>query len=585
MPNSNPVNTWSVAIAGSGGSGAVTAGMILLEALAKQGFYVFMSRSYGPQIRGGESAVMIRFASHEIHSQGDYFDTFLALDWLGVERFADEIPLAEDSVIICDGDEAAIPALIRTSNQPVLLAPFKETIQSLENGRANMVGLGVLAEWIGIGGEEMDAALQIKLGDKGQQVVDESRASIKAGRVLFKSPLTLIKQPLLDARHPRWSISGNEASGYGALKGGIRFVAAYPITPASEMLEYLAPRLEKMGGVLLQAEDELASINMIIGGAFGGLPSLTATSGPGLSLMIEAIGLAITSETPVVIACVTRGGPSTGIPTKTEQSDINIAVYGTHGDAPHVVLAPTSIKDTVVTTEWAVYLAEYLQTAVIVLTDQLLGQSQTVIDVPDSDVLVPLKRLQANPDEASNFQRYALTENHVSPMSRPGQSGGQYTADGLEHNQKGTPSSLASDHASQSSKRLRKIVDFNYGPHWADISGAPSAEWVLITWGSTTDAVQQAAARLRQQGKSVKLIAIRLISPLQRDALKQEIASARQVVVIELNQSGQLAHLLQSEQVLPHDTAVLCRTGPLFFRPREIVAFIKELEEEQHHAA
>ena len=559
--------------------------MILLEALAKKGFYVFMSRSYGPQIRGGESAVMIRFASHEIHSQGDYFDTFLALDWLGVERFADEIPLAKDSVIISDGEEAAIPALIRTADQPVLLAPFKELIKSLENGRPNMVGLGILAEWIGLGVSEIDAALESMLGKKGQAVVDEGRASIDAGRALFKPPLAAIKAPELDTSSIRWSINGNEASGYGALKGGVRFVAAYPITPASEILEYLAPRLEKVGGVLLQAEDELASMNMIIGGSFGGLPSLTATSGPGLSLMIEAIGLAVTSETPVVIACVTRGGPSTGIPTKTEQGDINIAVYGVHGDAPHIVLAPISIKDTVVTTERAVYLAEHLQTAVIVLTDQLLGQSQTVIDVPDSGALKPLSRIQAAPDEESDYLRYALTDNYISPMSRPGQSGGQYTADGLEHNPKGTPSSLASDHALQSEKRLRKVADFDYGEHWADISGEQAAELVLITWGSTTDTVQQAATRLRQQGKSVKVVAIRLISPLQTDALKQAIAQALQVVVIELNQTGQLAHLLQSEQVLPHGTLVLCRTGPLFFRPGEIVTFIESLEGAMHHAA
>ncbi len=583
MSKTTSNHSWSVAIAGSGGSGAVTAGMILLEALAKKGFYVFMSRSYGPQIRGGESAVMIRFADYEIHSQGDYFDALLALDWAGVERFVDEIPLVKESVIICGGKEEEVSPLIRTKDQAVLLAPIEETVKEVENGRPNMVGLGILAEWIGLSNENVDAALNVVLGKKGAAVVADGRAAMDAGRTLLAPPLEPIQAPELDTDTTRWSINGNDASGYGALKGGIRFVAAYPITPATEILEYLSPRIEKVGGVLLQAEDELASMNMIIGGAFGGAPSLTATSGPGLSLMIEAIGLAITSETPCVICCVTRGGPSTGIPTKTEQGDINIAVLGMHGDAPHVVLAPTSIKDTAVTTEWAVYLAEYLQTVVIVLTDQLLGQSQTVIDVPDSGNLKPLKRIEVTQDELDEetpFLRYKFTENHISPMSRPGQVGGQYTADGLEHNEKGSPSSLASDHVNQSEKRLRKVVDFDYGSHWAKITGDEEAELVLITWGSTTDAVDQAATRLRAKGQRVKVLAIRLLSPLRPEAIKQVLGDAKQIVVVELNQSGQLARLLHSEQVLPHGTPVLCRTGPLFFRPGEIVTFVESLQGE-----
>ena len=180
----------------------------------------------------------------------------------------------------------------------------------------------------------------------------------------------------------RWLITGNEATGLGAVRGGVRFAAAYPITPASEILEWLAPNLAKVGGALLQAEDELASINMIIGGSYGGTPSLTATSGPGLSLMIEAIGLATAAEVPIVVVDVMRGGPSTGIPTKSEQADLNIAVYGMHGDAPHLVVAPQSIADCLFTTQWATYLAESLQAPAIVLSDQFIGQAQAAIERP-----------------------------------------------------------------------------------------------------------------------------------------------------------------------------------------------------------
>ena len=255
-----------------------------------------------------------------------------------------------------------------------------------------------------------------------------------------------------------------------------------------------------------------------------------------------------------------------------------------HGDAPHLVLAPTSIKDILTTTEWSVYLAEYLQTAAIVLTDQLLGQAQTVIDVPDIRV-EPLARMRAVPDQDSGYTRYALTDNHISPMSCPGEAGGQYTADGLEHTPRCTPSSFASDHLAQSEKRLNKLLEFDYGPMWADISGEEDAETVLLTWGSTHAAVKEAAHRLRLQGQRVKVVAIRLLAPLRVDALHREIAHAQQVIVVELNQSGQLAQLLYSEQVLPQGSPVLCRPGPLFFRPGEIVSYVRNLQGEKKDAA
>ena len=177
----------------------------------------------------------------------------------------------------------------------------------------------------------------------------------------------------------------------GALRGGVRFVGCYPITPATDLVEWMAPQLQKLGGRLALAEDELAAINMVLGASYGGVPAMTVTSGPGLSLMVESIGLGIAAEIPAVIVDVMRGGPSTGIPSKTEQSDVNIAIYGGHGDAPRIVLAPTSVRDCMFTGEWAVYLAELLQTPVIVLSDQALGQAYTVID-PKPDRPQPLAR-------------------------------------------------------------------------------------------------------------------------------------------------------------------------------------------------
>ena len=339
-----------------------------------------------------------------------------------------------------------------------------------------------------------------------------------------------------------WNISGNEAAGLGALKAGVRFVAAYPITPGTEVLEYMAPALDKLGGALVQAEDELASINMVIGGSFSGIPSLTATSGPGLALMTESLGLAVASETPLVVVNVMRGGPSTGIPTKSEQSDLNIAVYGLHGDAPHVVTAPNSIGDCLHTTQWTVYLAEAMQTPAIVLSDQAMGQG---------------------------YQRYALTPSGISPMAIPGSPGNNYVADGLEHNERGTPSSQAGDHQSQLDKRDRKLAGFDYGEMWADIEG--DGDIAVITWGACTGPAQEALARAAEKGVKAKMISLRLILPALPAKMGAALKGVKKVLVVEQSHSEQFHKFLRAHYDLPAEVAVIAHPGPLPIRPAEIV--------------
>ena len=311
-------------------------------------------------------------------------------------------------------------------------------VAQIEGAWPNMVALGVLAGLMGLPAASLEAAAK-KAMKKG---LEPGIAAAQRGYALAEQlPAFRLAPP--PAKSSRWLISGNEAAGYGALRGGVRFVAAYPITPATELLEYLAPTLAKVGGTLVQAEDELASINMALGASYGGVPSLTATSGPGLALMIESLGLGVAAEVPVVVVDVMRTGPSTGIATKTEQADLGTALYGLHGDAPHVVVAPNSLADCLAATEWAVQLSESLQVPAIVLSDQYLGQARAVVDTPPP-ANGTAARLTA--EGAAGYKRYALTLSGVSPMAIPGTPGATYTADGLEHNERGTPSSQAADH-------------------------------------------------------------------------------------------------------------------------------------------
>ena len=553
----------SIAITGSGGSGAVTTGSILLAAVARAGYYGLMTRSAGPQIRGGESAAMVRFGPGSVNGMDDRFDILVALDWLNISRFFDEIPLGAASLVLTDPAGGAVPAEILSSGARVVELPLKAMADAVEGGRLNMAALGAAGAMAGLPLAALEAEATATLGRKSASIAAGAVACIQAGYAAAPAkPVTGFPGP------ERWNMSGNEASGLGALRGGVRFVAAYPITPATEILEWLAPRLEKVGGGLLQAEDELASVNMIIGGSFGGVPSLTATSGPGLSLMMEGLGLAVTSETPIVVANVMRGGPSTGIPTKSEQSDLNIALYGFHGDAPHLVLAATDIRDCAFTTQWAVRLAEHLQTVAIVLTDQALGQSRCICD-PPARFPDELPRVTAEISDEP-YRRYALTDSGISPMALPGQPGCFYVADGLEHNPRGTPSSMAKDHAAQLEKRRNKLTSFDYGPYWAEISGA--GPLALVTWGSATGAVVEAAERLTAAGRPTRAIALRLIAPLRHADLAQALAGADQVLVVEQNQGAQLFHYLHAEQALPARALSYARPGPLPLRPGDIVA-------------
>jgi len=567
----------SIALTGSGGSGVMTTGSLLLEAAAKAGLYGFMSRSAGPQIRGGEAAAVIRLASEPTESADDSFDLVLAIDPGSMTRFLAEIPLRPDSLVISDAEAGRRGGDLPDVPAQVLDLPMQKLAKTVKGGRPNMIALGALAKMLGVPGDSIYSVLEKTLKSKGPDVLEASWACVQAGLIAAEElPVFVVPALTGETGIERWSITGNEAAGLGAIRGGIRFVAAYPITPATELLEWLATSLPKVGGVLVQAEDELASINQIIGASFGGTPALTATSGPGLALMTESMGLAVCAEVPAVIIDVMRCGPSTGIATKSEQSDLNIALNGLHGDAPHLVLAPTSVTDCVFTTQWAVHLAEAMQTAVIVLSDQSLGQTQAIVKRPAAFSFSSRRLVPERFDGL--YQRYAVGGSGVSPMAIPGQAGGQYTADGLEHNQAGTPSSLPEDHYTQLEKRQRKINEFDYGQHWADLEGTGST--AVVTWGSATGPVREALSRLRRQGKDIRLISLRLLAPDRPQEMARALTGVNRLLVVEQSHSRQFHRYLRSVYDLPADVRVFNRPGPLSFRPMEIVQQLTDWAEE-----
>jgi 2-oxoglutarate ferredoxin oxidoreductase subunit alpha len=562
-----PSPSISVAIVGSGGAGALTTVNLLLETAGSAGWHGLFTRTLGPQIRGGEAAGLLRLAVHPVDCLPDRFDLIIGIDWLNAHRFGAEIKAGPHTLVISDPRGGEPPPMVTQSGARVVEIEMKEIAKSIAGGRPNMIALGIASRLLGFTVEQVFALVEKQLGGKGAAAIEASRAGIKAGFAAaagIKFDVQLAAPVANDAR--RWLLSGNEASALGAIRGGVRFAAAYPITPATEILEWLSPALTKVGGILLQAEDELAAINMIIGSSYGGTPALTATSGPGLSLMIEAIGLATASEIPIVVIDVMRGGPSTGIPTKSEQTDLNIAIYGLHGDAPHLVLAPQSVADCLFTTQWATYLAETLQTPAIVLSDQFMGQARAAIERP-ADVAFIGARTTATGISGA-YKRYALAASGVSAMALPGMPGGQYTADGLTHTESGIPTSGANDHLAQLDKRRDKLDRFNFGDHWASVDGR--GDLAVITWGSLTGAAREAAGRAAADGFDVRVIAPRLLSPAQPERLAAALDGVKRILVVEQTHSGQFLRYLRAHYDLPAQIRAFHRPGPLPITAGEI---------------
>ena len=574
------MTTITVAVVGSGGTGVVALGDMLLQIAASRGLYGMMRKTFSPQIRGGESAAIVRLGQTEVASFDDVVDLLLVLDWNNFQRFSDEIQLNPETLIVQDDQAGAPPELV----QSVLTVGFSEAAASLQSSYANVAALGYLASWLRCDEAALERAITKRLHPSDSDLPVLLQLTKLGGQAYGRQPFTLAAiEPVEagDSQGQNWLATGNQMAALGALEAGVRFVAAYPITPASDVLEWMAGQIEDLGGHLVQAEDELAAVNMAIGAAYGGVPAFTATSGPGMALMTESMGLAVASEIPLVILDVMRGGPSTGIPTKSEQSDLNLALYGMHGDAPHVVLGALTVPDCCNTVAWAVQLATELQTLVIVLSDQFLGQSTQVFPA-----LLPVKHkahlLQAhlNPQKFGEepYYRYLDTESGVSPMVLPGQPGGMYTADGLEHSENAVPSPKVKDHRQQLDKRLRKLQQKDFGDEWASVNSVdPNAAVVVLCWGSLYATCCEAQAQLHGQGVAVDVVGLRVLMPLPTQKLQSLLQNYSHILVVEQSHQGQFLYYLRSLAMLHGPLHSLAQPGPSLITPECIAEKVKEV--------
>jgi len=426
------------------------------------------------------------------------------------------------------------------------------------------VALGVLSGLFGLPEDGLRRAIERKFGRKKESVREANKKAFEAGLTFGRS----LPEEDREARRlvytpgePLLLMSGNEASAVGALHAGCRFFAGYPITPSSEVLHFLAEWLPKAGGSVVQTEDELSAIGAVIGASFAGVKSMTATSGPGLSLMTEMLGLSSMAEVPIVIVDVQRGGPSTGNPTKSEQSDLFQCLYGTHGDAPRVVLACSDVEDCFHATVEAFNISEEYQLPVLVLSDQAVGQRKETLKAVTLEHEV---RGRVMPTEADlvKYERYKDTPTGVSPMSVPGMKNGMYQTNGLEHDEGGRPTNLYLAHEKMNAKRYRKLWPIREKYHAYRRLGSPEADIGILCWGSSKGPVEEAVAAANARGEKVAAFVPQMLYPFPKREFEEFLGTVKEILVIELSYTAQFYKYLRTFLTLPEGrTHVYKRSG------------------------
>lgn len=576
----------AVRFCGIAGDGIVTSGKIWSGACAKLGLDLMVNDNFSAEIRGlGKSTTDIRVSPGRVLSMGDGIDVLVAMT--GEDSIIELTDIKPDGFVIYDceaTDEAKakhpltkhIPTSI--TGYPVPLKQFSNQTTKSNIGR-NIVSMGALSYLIGLPSEIFIKLIEGKLQKKGEHVVEMNLDAFALGRNYCKqhySQHTSMNVP--EGLEPKTTITGNMATAQGALDCGLEFFAGYPITPATTIMEIAAIELPKNGGWMLQTEDEIAALGAVLGSWFAGKRAMTSTAGPGLALMSEMINMAVMSEIPLVIANVQRGGPSTGLPTKMEQGDLNISLYGGSGDSPRVVLAPSTCEECYTGIQLAFDLAEKYQTPVIFLSDLFLGQ-QTVVNTITPEVdRSRSTRVKPSEDELMDYNRFKSTDTGISPWVIPGEEGAFYSITGLEHSETGNPNFDAGVHLRMQDKRYRKFEAMKADMPLPKVIGDEDAEIGLTCWGSPTGAIIEGMEIAREEGVLSKLITSIMINPQPEEEFKKFFSSCRQIVIPEMNHSGQYASLMKSRYgIRPVEIRF---PGVTPASPRKIANKIKEVHDE-----
>ena len=564
-----------IRLGGEGGEGVISASDMFTAGAARAGYDIFTFRTYPAEIKGGHAWYQTRIGHGKIASLGDAPDILVCFNQEAYEIHKDQ--LRAGGVLIYDPDQVKPEENGGTHLHYAVPMTALARQQDFMRGK-NLILLGALCQLFGLEPAELEGVVRSRLARRAE-LLQKNLEALQLGYDYARQHL--VKQdpyylPRIQKRQGMLVMSGNEAIVAGALYAGCRFFAGYPITPASDIMEAMARELPKLGGVMIQAEDEIAAASMVVGASYGGVKAMTATSGPGFTLMAEVMGLAGMSEIPLVIVDAQRSGPSTGMPTKLEQADLNHALFGGHGDFPRVVIAPGSVADCFKQIVRAFNIAWKYQVPVIFLSDQSLSHRTESLQLPNLAEIPVEDRIAPTAEELVGYARYRITPSGISPMTIPGEKGGMFVSAGLEHDEYGHPQLDPDNHVAMTLKRFRKLETLMAELEWEPLPvvGDPAATLAVVGWGASEGAILEAVDRALARGIPVAAIHLRVLNPLPVNQLQEFFATKQKILVVEHNYSGQLARHLRA--TLGIRTISVTKFGGLPFTAGEILARIEE---------
>lgn len=541
----------TIMIGGIQGEGVVSTGINLMKTLSSLGYYTYANRNFSSRIKGGNTTITINISVNRISATSDNLDVILAMDLETIERHIQL--LNKEGVIFYDSElQVDLSNLKECKAYPLPITALSKGL-GLQNLKST-TSLSFLGRLLEISSQALKESIKARYKRKGSEIIEKNIEAIAAAynmKELSWPDFTIQLLPPKDTTS-RAVLFGNEVISLGALAGGCRFLASYPITPASEIMEYLSRVLPRFGGVMLQVEDEIAAVNAIVGASYAGVRSMTATSGPGISLMLEGIGLSGMAEIPIVIVDAQRAGPSTGLPTKHEQSDLFTLYYGGHGEYPSIILTPSTIEECFFETIRAFNLAEIYQCPVILLTDLTLSLApQTIDSLNISSISIDRGKLINNlssTEALEAYKRYDYTSDGISHRVIPGITGGLHHVTGLEHNEKGAPNDLPENRRKMMDKRMSKVKVLSEGKEITIIKNEGN-NTLFLTFGSTYGVLEAAVERTNN---SVDYGRIKMIKPLPVKQLEELFNHYERIVIVENNYSGQLSQIIKSSIVCHH---------------------------------
>jgi len=567
----------SIRISGQAGQGIQSVSSVIGKILVRHGYYVFINNDVESRIRGGHNYDQIRISDAPVQAPSSKVDLLIALD---AEKKDVDIPyLKDDGIMICDGQKSEI-----TSAKPKQLSMPLEQLASEAGGSkimANTVATGAAFAVLEFDLRPVLNHLASVFEAKGEEVVRQNQKCAEAGyrnvQQMFNNGFPY-KIEMRAFKKEKMLINGSQAMALGAICSGLKFYSGYPMSPSTGIMETVAAMANEYRIVMEQAEDEISAINMAIGASFAGARAMTATSGGGFCLMVEALGLAAMTETPVVVINAQRPGPSTGLPTRTEQADLNFVLHAGHGEYPRAVLAPGNAEQAFYTMAKAFNLADRYQTSVIVLGDQHLNDSFFTVDEFDyNQITIDRGNILNDKDlsDANNYKRYVWDKSGVSPRILPGQTEAVLYADSDEHTEEGHITESAEVRNRQHEKRMAKLKGLRKEMKGPEIHSSQKGDIVLLGWGSTYGVLKEAMDQMNSQDMGVRLIHFREVYPFPECDFSKMIDDHSKIISVENNYSGQFASIFSHETGLAISQQILKFDGRPF-TAQEIITAVKE---------